>query len=62
MNNKLFYCYSPILKKALLHNGFRYLHKGINNKTNKHFWVFENSSELDNYFHNKYQIERDSFK
>ena len=61
MNNKLFYCYSPILKKALLHNKFKYLHTGINNKTNKKFWVFENTNELDDYFHNKYQSERDSY-
>ena len=61
MNNKLFYCYSPILKKALLHNKFQYLHTGINNKTNKKFWVFENTNALDDYFHNKYQSERDSY-
>jgi len=35
---------------------------GINKKTNKNFWVFENTNELDDYFHNKYQDERDSFK
>lgn len=62
MDNKLFYCYSPILKRALLHNGFRYLHVGINNNTNRYFWVFNNTTELDEYFHLKYQLERDSFK
>jgi len=62
MNNNLFYCYSPILKRALLHNEFKYLHVGINNKTNKKFWVFNNTPELDEYFHLKYQLERNSFK
>jgi len=62
MNNNLFYCYSPVLKRALLHNGFQYLHKGINNNTNKYFWVFNNTLELDEYFHLKYQFERDKYK
>jgi S-adenosylhomocysteine hydrolase len=43
----------------LLHNNFKYLHIGINKKTNKNFWVFENSHDLDDYFHNKYQIHID---
>jgi len=51
--NKLFYCYSPILKKELLENGFRYLHSGIHNTTKKTFWVFENNNEFDKYFKNR---------
>lgn len=48
-NPRLFYCYSPMLKKQLTTNGFKYLHKGTHDKTNKTFWVFYGTKELNNF-------------
>jgi hypothetical protein len=46
---KIFYCYSPNLKSALVNKGINYLHKGINDRTNKTFWVFEGTQALNNF-------------
>lgn len=44
---RMFYCYSPNLKKFLLENGCKYLHIGINQRTNKNFWLFEGDEKLN---------------
>jgi hypothetical protein len=36
----LFYCYSIALFHFLKANGFFYLAKGLNENTNKNYWVF----------------------
>ena len=47
--NSLFYCYSGKLKSFLMYKKyFRYLHKGHNDKTNRDFWVFSRTEELNN--------------
>ena len=58
MDRKFFYCYSPVLKCALLKNGFSYLHKGLNEKTNKSFWVFDNTPDLIEFKDTKYKQDR----
>jgi len=46
--NTLFYCYSGKLKSFLMYKkNLRYLHKGLNDKTQRNFWVFERSEELN---------------
>lgn len=45
--NYLFYCYSPKLKRFLSENGIKFLHKGLNEGTNKNFWVYERNSQLN---------------
>lgn len=46
--SELFYCYSPKLKQYLCGKGIKFLHKGTNDNTNKWFWVFMKSDELNN--------------
>lgn len=52
MNNnnlieQFFYCYSPKLMSHLVNNKkIRYLHKGINDKTGKNFWLFKRDTRL----------------
>jgi len=43
----LFYCYSGKLKQFLCNKGFRFLHKGLNDSTNKQFWVFIKDEKLN---------------
>ena len=45
--NKYFYCYSYNLKQFLVENGHRYIANSINSNTNKKFWVFEGTAELN---------------
>jgi len=52
-DSKFFYCYSPKLKNELTLKGFKYLHTGIHFKTNRKFWVFENSEDFNIYFHSR---------
>lgn len=40
-----FYCYSPKLKRFLVENGVEYFHRGLNEKTEKYFWVFNRKDE-----------------
>lgn len=45
--NKYFYCYSYNLKTFLLENGHRFITSSVNPKTNKKFWIFEGTNELN---------------
>lgn len=43
----LFYCYSSRLKKFLGNTkSIRHIAKGVNEKTNKRFWLFFRTTEL----------------
>lgn len=44
--NKYFYCYSNNLKNRLLEEGERFICVGINERSNKRFWLFEQSEKL----------------
>lgn len=44
--SELFYCYSGKLKKFLMSKGIRFLHKGINDSTNKWFFVYSRTDDL----------------
>lgn len=47
INSKLFYCYSTNLKRFLIEdNNIKYLSKGVNDRTNKNFWLFERTEKL----------------
>lgn len=45
--SRYFYCYSYNLKCFLIENGQRFITSSINKKTNKKFWVFEGTTELN---------------
>lgn len=45
--NRYFYCYSYNLKCFLLENDQRFITSSINKNTNKKFWVFEGTDELN---------------
>lgn len=45
--NDYFYCYSPRLKSRLLDEGERFICVGINEKTDRKFWLFKNSEKLN---------------
>lgn len=45
--NKYFYCYSYNLKQFLVANGHRYITHSVNTNTQKKFWVFEGTIELN---------------
>ena len=47
MNNKYYYCYSHPQKDFLITNGLRYVIKGVHPNTQKRYWVFEKSDNLD---------------
>lgn len=59
--NKLFYCYSDRLKKALVSNGFEIKSIGVNKNTKSTFWLFLGTDELNYYKNNVYQRERDKY-
>lgn len=46
MNNDYFYCYSPNLKAKLLTAGERFICVGINETTQRKFWLFAQSDRL----------------
>ena len=46
--NRYFYCYSYPLKEFLLTNGQGSIVAGIHPKTNKKYWVFEGTEQLNN--------------
>ncbi len=45
--NRYFYCYSYPLKEFLVDNGLRYITNSVNSNTQKKFWVFEGTDELN---------------
>lgn len=45
--NRYFYCYSYNLKCFLLESGQRFITSSVNKNTNKKFWVFEGTDELN---------------
>lgn len=45
--NRYFYCYSYPLKEFLVSNGLRYITNSVNANTQKKFWVFEGTDELN---------------
>lgn len=45
--NRYFYCYSYNLKCFLIENGKRFITSSVNKNTNKKFWVFEGTDELN---------------
>lgn len=47
MENKIFYCYSHPLKEFLIRNGEKHFAKGIHDKTNKKFWMFNGTKQLN---------------
>lgn len=61
MEQRLFFCYSERLKRALVSNGFKPICTGINIKSNAIFWLFWGTQELNYYKDNLYQKERDRF-
>ena len=47
MENDIFYCYSNRMNYFLMSMKFRYLSKGINSNTNKEYWTYKKSENLD---------------
>lgn len=47
MNDKYYYCYSTRLYHFLTSVKFRYISEGINQSTNKKYWMYEKSQTLD---------------
>ena len=45
--NRYFYCYSRPLKEFLSDKGHRYITSSTHPKTDKKFWVFEGTVELN---------------
>lgn len=45
--NRYFYCYSYPLKEFLVASGLRYITNSVNSNTQKKFWVFEGTGELN---------------
>ena len=51
-NKKYFYCYSIQLKNFLKLQGINYAWRGRHKKSNNQFWVYPNSSTLDEALNN----------
>ena len=49
MNNDLFYCYSPKLKKELQDLEFKWIRTDKHKTTNRIFWVYQITQELKDY-------------
>ena len=47
MEHKFFYCYSDRLYHFLTSLKFRYESIGVNNNTQKKYWVYKKSQDLD---------------
>lgn len=58
---RYFYCYSERFKRALVDNGFRVIHEGINRNTSARYWVFIGSEAFNYYKDCLYQNERDKY-
>lgn len=43
---KLFYCYSPKLRKYLDQNGTHWIGKGLNEENGKTYWTFKQTARL----------------
>jgi hypothetical protein len=52
-DNKVFYCYSPILKCELLNIGERYIAKSLNPTTQKYYWMFLYTDKLIEYLNKR---------
>ena len=48
MEHKYFYCYSKPLKDFLLNSGERFINKSVHEKTQKKYWLFEGTEQLNN--------------
>ena len=44
---RYYYCYSYPQKEFLKHAGLRYITAAINHTTNKRYWLFAESAELN---------------
>lgn len=62
MENKLFYCYSKRLLNFAKDNGIQYICQGINNKTNKKYWVYERNEILKNILDEFNKLKQESIK
>ena len=47
MDNVYYYCYSTRLYHFLSSLKFRYVSDGVNKSTNKKYWVYQKSPDLD---------------
>ena len=47
MTNRYFYCYSYPLKEFLVKNGLHFITVAINQSTNKRYWMFEGTEQLN---------------
>ena len=47
--NNFFFCYSINLLRYLRNNNIENIAKGVNPKTNRIYWMFQRSNELDTY-------------
>ena len=47
MQSKYFFCYSINLFRYIRDNGIRYISKGINPSTDRSFWLFERTEQLN---------------
>ena len=54
--SKLFFCYTPKLKKHLMDKGHRYIFVDVN-KEGKTFWLFERTNELTKHIDEFYNMK-----
>lgn len=54
---KVFYCYSPSLKKELLNIGEKYIAKSKNDNTNRYYWMFLYTDTLVDYLNKRQKIK-----
>ncbi|AND39603.1 hypothetical protein A361_10800 [Cytobacillus oceanisediminis 2691] len=47
MENRFFYCYSPVLYRFLRESGVKYICTGLNESTMRQFWQFERNDKLN---------------
>lgn len=46
-NERYYYCYSYPLKAFIMDHGIRYVLKATHNESQKRYWVFERTKNLD---------------
>lgn len=46
--NRYFYCYSYPLKEFIVSHKIQYIAAAVNGNTQKRYWVFEGTTELNN--------------
>lgn len=61
-DERLFYCYSEVLKMALDFNEFKCVASGINDANGDKYWLYFGTEELNNYKNNIYPLEKHKFK